>query len=197
MSDPFQQIIDRALSRLSEIEVQIAPQLAEMREIRTTVNGVCKLAGRDPLFHDAEAIPAPRGGSASRATALDVRPDQFVGRPLATAVRIVLEKNRETSGKETAPMSGDDLHSVLVAGGFEFGPRDVENQKRGLQVSLAKNTVTFRRLPQGLWGLAEWYGRPPRIRLRGSDTNGTSATGAEETSAAVALAITDMRDKED
>lgn len=71
----------------------------------------------------------------------------------------------EVAGRSN-PASIDDIYSVLVEGGFNFPSNDPEKQKQGLAVSLGKNTIAFRKLPSGLFGLAEWYGGGARSARR-------------------------------
>jgi hypothetical protein len=79
---------------------------------------------------------------------------------------------REAAGM-TRAASIDEIHAALREGGFNFPFADVEKQKHGLATSLGKNTVTFRKLPSGLFGLAEWYGgagkKPKRFAIQKGD----------------------------
>jgi hypothetical protein len=45
----------------------------------------------------------------------------------------------------------------MLQGGFRFDAKNDGTAKRALSVSLAKNTTTFHRLPNGNIGLTEWY----------------------------------------
>lgn len=168
--DHAQALIDQALAKLREVEAAIAPLRAQEVELRHTVNGICKLAGRDPMFEniETEVKNSFSQNSSAPSPALsrlrNLPPDFFVGKALATAVRLILEMRKEGSGS-TSPATIDEIYEVLVRGGYEFpGSKDPDLQKRALAISLAKNTTTFRRLQSGLIGLVEWYGRPTRIR---------------------------------
>ncbi len=173
MSDPAQTLIDQAIDQLRSVEAEMAPLQAKAVELRHTVNGICKLTGREPLFPDPDA-GLNRAAAAAAKTRPAVAPDRFVGVPLATAVRQVLEMRKAHAGT-TSPASVDEIYDVLVEGGFEFPSRDQDNQRRGLAVSLAKNTPVFRKLPNGSFGLTEWYGRPPRKRGAADSNNGGDA----------------------
>ena len=145
-------------------------------EIKLWINQGCIFQGRAPMFSDIEAP----GESAGPST-LKIGPDDFFNKPMATAVRDVLTK-REQAGM-TRAASIDEIHALLVQGGFAFPSNDIDKQKMGLAVSLGKNTVTFRKLPSGLFGLAEWYGAnkgPTKTRRRSVIVNGELRTIEEE-----------------
>lgn len=187
MSDPIQTVIDQALEKIQGLEQQIAPITAQITELRITVNSVCKLAGREPLFPDVHASAvAGNGNSATPDAPLAIKNDLFVGKPLATAAKMVLDLRYKRAGT-TSPASVDEIHAALVAGGFEFPTRDVENQKRGLAVSLAKNSYTFRRLNNGLFGAIEWYPGAKKARKSGDaaaeDGGDDNADNPEEAAA--------------
>jgi hypothetical protein len=83
-----------------------------------------------------------------------VRSDEFYGQPLATAIRAVLEKRK---GAGIGPAAVRDIYDTLGSGGFKFEAKDEDNAIRGLRQSLTKNSSTFHKLPNGLYGLLEWY----------------------------------------
>jgi hypothetical protein len=185
VSDTTQSLIDKALERLSEIEAQIAPLAAQIAplaakatELKIFVNQACDLSGREKMFADVGSMPGSPSPTlpAALPPTMSFAPDGCVGKPLAPAVRLILEGAKAVA--KVGPTSVDDIYSALVQGGFEFPSRDTENQKRGLQVSLSKNTIAFRRLPSGLYGLSEWYGPAPRAR-KASDGGGNPAATEE------------------
>jgi hypothetical protein len=49
----------------------------------------------------------------------------------------------------------------MVKGGYHFEAKNDVNARRGLYISLAKNTTTFHKLPNGNYGLVAWY---PAVR---------------------------------
>lgn len=176
MSDAAQSLIDQALEKIQGLEQQIAPITAQITELRITVNSICKLAGRDAMFAD---VGAPGSGSAVAKTAeLTIKNDLFVGKPLAGAAKTYLEMRYKRDG-ETSPASVDEIHAALIAGGFEFPTRDVENQKRGLAVSLTKNSYSFRRLNNGLYGLVDWYGGAKKSARKSGDADGPGDAPAD------------------
>lgn len=57
-------------------------------------------------------------------------------------------------------------------GGFEFESKDPDTARRGVAITLGKNTQTFIRVPStGCWGLAEWYPNARRARQSANREN--------------------------
>lgn len=83
-----------------------------------------------------------------------IRNDQFYGQPLATAIREFLQMRKAAGG---GAASVKEIYDALVRGGFKFEARDDVNAQRGLRQSLTKNSITFHKLPNGNYGLLEWY----------------------------------------
>ena len=137
--DSMKAAIDCAVAKLRELEVQVV-------ETKKTINGMCKLAERPLLFPDADA---------SSASLLNgFRSDQFYGQPLSTVARQILDA-RKASGLGAA--SVNEIYEAMVAGGYKFETSNVDNAKRVLRISLAKNSATFHKLPNGEYGLRTWY----------------------------------------
>lgn len=134
-----------------EATIQSLVQVIEQDEVQTaenkrTVNRLCAKAGKPPIYPDADraAGGAQLGG---------IRPDEYYGQPLASAIRMILEA-RKASGLGAATVR--EIYEALIKGGFRFEAKD-ENAVRGLRQSLSKNSVTFHKLPNGTYGLLEWY----------------------------------------
>lgn len=72
-----------------------------------------------------------------------------------------------------------EIYKVMKDGGFLFEAKNDANAQRGLHIAMAKNTTTFHRLPNGNYGLREWY---PAIKEKKA-TNGDAAGGEEESPA--------------
>lgn len=158
MSDHFEKTIDAVIEQVNELEREIARK-------KLMVNDLCELAGRSVVYATAD-VPSSKGLAS-------LTPDAFYGKKLATAVREVLERRKAAgSGAATAT----EIYDALVQGGYHFETKNDENAKRGLYQSLTKNSSTFHKLPNGTYGLREWY---PAIRTR-------SAAGQQESSVAVA-----------
>jgi hypothetical protein len=144
--------VDAVTKVLSGLEQDLRAQLEAVRETKTMINKLCKMSGMSERYPDAHDRGA-EGGEA-------IRSDQYYGKPLATAVREYLEYRK---ARHLGPATASEIHRALVGGGYQFDTKDDLNAKRGLRVSLSKNAVTFHRLPNGSWGLLEWY---PEARAR-------------------------------
>jgi hypothetical protein len=156
MPDPIDQTINSYCAKIQEHERAAA-------KIKALINSMLELDGRPPMFTEVELQTST--------PTLNIRPDQFFNRPFASCVRTVLEAR---AGMKQGAASVDDLYAALIAGGFNFDQDDEAVAKRNLAISLGKNTATFVRLPNGLWGLKEWYPNASRVKPR----TGVQITGA-------------------
>src|SRR5882724_6252343 len=71
---------------------QLQDKLAEATEIKKTINGLLKQLGAEPEFTDLEAGQMPLRGIA--------RPDQYYGKPFATAAQEYLERRKQACSAE-------------------------------------------------------------------------------------------------
>jgi hypothetical protein len=144
--DTMQKAIELVLVKLREQEAQVA-------ETKIAINAMCKVAGMPVMFPDA--------GSASGA-GTSFRSDQFYGQALTTVVRDILNARK---AQNLGAASVGEIYDAMTAGGYKFETANVENAKRVLRISLTKNSAVFHKLPNGDYGLREWYpnlkeGRP-------------------------------------
>lgn len=156
MSDHIDQLISDATAKLREQEKAVA-------DTKKFINQVCQFAGRPPAYSDAELV-VEDGGSVS----FVVTRNAFYGKPLAKCVREFL-KGRERGATKEATL--EEIMEALRAGSYDLESvsKDKDGQKRGVAISLAKNSQAFHRLPNGDWGLTEWY---PNIRAKRDKANG-------------------------
>lgn len=158
-----------------EDDLRIA--MENVRETKIMINRLCTKAGLAERYPDAQ--------DAAQSIGEPIKPDQYYGKPLATAVREYLEWRR---ARKQGPATVSEIHEALAKGGYPFETKDSLNAKRGLRVSLTKNAVVFHKLPNGSWGLLDWY---PEARLRrssrreqsngaGGSDQGTEADTTEE-----------------
>jgi hypothetical protein len=143
---------------IAELQDEIRKQEEETVMNKRMVNRLCARANRPSMYPDAElSVQGPIGV---------YRSDQFYGRPLAVCVREYLEM-RKSSNQGAA--SVNDILSALRQGGYDLKSisKDEDAQKRGVAISLAKNTAVFHRLDNGDFGLLSWY---PTARERRRET---------------------------
>lgn len=132
---------------LAKFEQELHKHELEVARIKRTINDLCRMAGDQPRFADSEIDPVSGSGGGV------IRSDDYYGQPLATAVRMILERRR-SAGQGATTVS--QLYDDLVTGGYKFDTKDANNAKRGLRISLTKNPI-FHRVPNGSYGMKEWY----------------------------------------
>ncbi|MEX2315552.1 MAG: hypothetical protein WD669_00255 [Pirellulales bacterium] len=120
-------------------------------DTKKTINSLCRVMGEPALYTDADLAPTD---TSSRSFQLNG--DEYFNRPLAGVVKSILEGRRE---RNQGPASAEEIFDQMRAGGFEFEGRSEDKALHGLKISLSKNTTAFLKLPNGKFGLAEWYGR--------------------------------------
>jgi len=130
---------------ISKLEQRLEAQLKEVAETKQAINLLLKMGGEPPRFTDIDA------GIASAST---VRSDEYYGQPLSSVVGDILARNKTYGG---SAMSVNEIYEGMVKGGYKFETQSEDNAKRGLRISLTKNSTKFHRLPGGNWGLLEWY----------------------------------------
>lgn len=131
-------------SAINELHAKLKEQEQSVIETKQAINLLRKMSGEDPLFTDEELNKSPQ----------NIQPDQYYGKPLATAAREYLQYRKKAC-------RADDIISGLEKGGFDFEAldwgKDDRQRLRVFSMSLAKNSTTFHRLPNGTYGLLDWY----------------------------------------
>src|SRR5688572_9842200 len=105
-------VIEKLQSQISELERQLADR-------KRMVNQLCAMSGRQPLHPDTP----------SSSSSVVTRPDEYYGKRLATAVKMVLER-RKAVGLGAATVN--EIYDELVRGGFAFDAKNDSYAKRGL-----------------------------------------------------------------
>ncbi len=132
--------------RLSEalraLEEKLEAKVREVADLKRTINMFLQDAGEAPRFGE---VVAEEIGSA-------VRPDQYYGKPLTTAVTEMLELKKQAR-------SPHEIIEALTLGGFDFEAQGwgEHGRPRILAIALAKVPDKFHRLPNGTYGLCSWY----------------------------------------
>lgn len=160
---------------IEEIVGQIGKLEADIRDKKNTVNTLCGVAGRDPMY----TLDAPEAAVPNR-----IRSDQFYGQALATAVRTILEMRKQQNlGAATVK----EIFEALSAGGYTFNTKSDDVAHASLRNSLSKNTVTFHKLPNGRFGMLSWYPNPKSARAAANN----GAADADDTEDAETETATD------
>src|SRR4051812_5529067 len=130
---------ESARQYLSVLQGKLKEQEATVLETKRLMNTICKLHNEAPMFSDAEM-------NVSSGPSLSIQSDQFYGQPLASGIRQILELRK---GLGQGPATVNDIYEALKEGGYKFETKNDDNARRGLRISLMKNTATFHKLPNG------------------------------------------------
>lgn len=149
--------IEKMQQRLNEV-------LGEALELKKAINVMRRTIGQEPLYE--EATEEIKTGNAV------LRPDQYFGMPLATAVKEVLK----LFGRAVSPQ---EIVEQLEKGGFDFPSnwKDRKDYPRLMAISIGKNRRDFVPVPTGdgtIYGLWEFY--PEKKRERGRKKNNNTQT---------------------
>tara|TARA_A100001391_G_scaffold180564_1_gene146104 strand:+ start:185 stop:688 length:504 start_codon:yes stop_codon:yes gene_type:complete len=151
---------------ISDLQAEIRVKEEELAAVKQTVNMLCDRAGRDQLYQIADI--------GSDAQLSQISSDTFYGQPLNSSIRSVLEMRRAAGN---GPAKVREIYDTLVKGGYEFDAKNDDNAMRGLRISLGKSTHTFHKLPNGDYGLIEWY---PAIKSRSSKNSDSNDESIKE-----------------
>lgn len=169
MSDHIQKTLDDALGELKKQEDGVLTT-------KRFINQLCSFDKREPMFPDVDETT---GGHRAA-----IRRNSFYGQPLATCVGEYLEWRKSAGLVKEATL--DEIVAALKDGNFDLTTisKDEDGQKRGVAITLGKNTVKFHRLPNGDFGLVAWY---PNLKARkeksseAPDENSTAVSAATVT----------------
>jgi len=145
---------------IEELKQKVQDKQKELIEAQTMVNSLCKMAGKPPIYIIEEESKIATG---------ELQGDEYYGRPLATVITTILE-GRKIQG--FGPATIKEIYEQMTAGGYQFDAKNDNNAMRGIRISMSKN-VKFHKLPNGKWGLKEWY---PNIK----DGKGTSTPATKD-----------------
>ena len=131
--------------QLLEKELEEAERSAN--NLLDTINSLRKRAGLAPRARGAA------GGVADGALT-EIKSDTFYGKKLQTVIREYLGMRR---AQNAGPAKPKEIYEALVQGGFQFDSSSDEVAMIGLRAVLRKRTEVFHKLPNGTYGLMEWY----------------------------------------
>jgi hypothetical protein len=153
-SDPVRKVIE-------QYEAKRLVQLGDVARTERIINELLVDLG-EPVKYAITSVGVGSAAGTSTATAIgsSKKRSRYYGKPLATAVRMYLETLQEQ------PAMPNEILAELEAGEFNFDAMgwQKDGRLRSLAMSLAKNTVTFHRLPSGAFGLTEWYPNARPVR---------------------------------
>ena len=132
---------------IEKIRAQIGGLEEQILKHKQMVNALCVLEN-EPQMYPAEELQTNSSGNTG------FRSDQFFGKPMATAVKEILEQR---GARNLGALSLDDLFDTMKAGGFQFDNNNEQIAKRNLAITLSKNPAFMRVPSNNNIGLAEWY----------------------------------------
>ena len=162
---------DHAVKTVADFQSMIEKMERETNHVKNSVNMLCRVYGVEPMYEVSETNG--ESGTKAKSIELKLRPDEFFGKPLATAVREVLNSRKASA---LGPIDPRELFEVLQKGGFAFDQRDDSIAFRVMQISISKNTAAFVRLPNEQIGLVEWYPAAQRSKARAAKQNPSAGT---------------------
>jgi hypothetical protein len=130
---------------IETLKAKVIEKEKEFNEAKKMANIFCQMFGKPSLYTIEEQSAAVLVGQ--------LRGDEYYGRPLATVITNILE-TRKMQG--AGPATVREIYDQMLGGGYQFEAKDADNSMRGIRISMAKNQK-FHKLPNGKWGLAEWY----------------------------------------
>src|ERR1051326_381811 len=162
---------DNIKKTIEDMQVELRKHEEQVVTTKKLINQLCVYAKMEQMYPDSE-LQASTGS-------LIVQRNSFFGRPLTGCLRDYLEM-RKRSNLGPAPLN--DIFEALKAGGYDLqtiSAKGEADQKRGVAISLGKNTVTFIRLPTDDWGLLEWYPSIKEKKKKGAGENGNAGTNGK------------------
>ena len=151
---------DRLAAAVEELQAHLESQLQEVSDTKKMINALRKRMGLDPLYGD---VSVEQVGA--------IRPDQYYGKPLASAAGEYLDRRKQACPAE-------EIMRGLEQGGFDFESTGWKEKDRFrmLAMSLAKNNSKFHKLPNNTFGLLSWYDQAviaKRTKEERGKTNGS------------------------
>lgn len=138
---------DHLKQTIIDLQAKLVDQESTVIKTKSLINQLAEMAGMGVIYNDSDL-------QAGQTSNLSIRSDQFYGQPQATCVREILEMRKSLN---QGPATINEIFADLQQGGFSFETKNDENAKRGLRISISKNTALFHKLPNGRIGLLAWY----------------------------------------
>jgi hypothetical protein len=149
--------VQKAIDQITEIEAKIAPMQDKATRLKIFVNTSDELNGRPPRY-EIGALPglsAPAGPPQVKVW----QPGDFYNRPLATAVRTILEARFAVAGQKPSPATVDEIHDALTQGTFRFETNTVDGRQKQREFREVTKQ-RFVRLGRVVRGPPQYYAPP-------------------------------------
>jgi hypothetical protein len=149
---------DKVMSALEVLKERVARSEATTADLKRAANALAMAEGLPPIY--TEIVDPSRASFGLRA-------DEFANQATPGAAARAFLKLRSQAA------SLDEIHDALIRGGFAFG-EGVGDTKAALRIALGKD-ANVHRLPNGAYGLLEWY--PAKKRERQSADEAEAGNG--------------------
>ena len=136
---------DDILNTIEVLTKRVGGKEEEANKLKKLVNELCGEAGI--------AVRYPNIAESNGATTA-IRSDQFYGQTITAAIRNYLEQ-RKAVGLGAAGLN--EIYLAVRDGGYKFESKNEDNAKISVGNTLRKSSSIFHRLPNGQYGLLEWY----------------------------------------
>jgi hypothetical protein len=154
----LQPAYDQLLAELNHLEAQIKGK-------KIALNEMAKSMGIDIPYPVVDEESTGHSGRPK------IRIDQFLGKPLSTAVAEYLN----LCGKQIGAKRWSDIVQALRNGGFELGKtRAAEDAAR---MTILKNTTVFKLVGDDAFGLVKWYGGTKKQKEKEGSNSTTKKRG--------------------
>lgn len=161
---------DHLKATIADLQAKLQEQEQTVVKTKSLINQLCEMAGMPPIYAASEL------GTSSSAD-LSILSDQFYGQPQATAVRDILKMRKALN---RGPATINEIFEALKEGGYAFETKNDENAKRGLRISITKNTALFHKLPNGKIGLLDWYPAAKKGKKSGSTASNETDNSTDD-----------------
>ncbi|OGP20090.1 MAG: hypothetical protein A2X91_09900 [Deltaproteobacteria bacterium GWB2_65_81] len=148
---------------VEQLTAELEDLLRQATKKKEAINVLYESMGEETPYKDV-------GSEAAGARTL--RPDQYYGKPFASVAQEFLNMRKRACTSE-------EITKGLEQGGFDFTWKEGD-RNRVVAVSLAKNTAVFHRLPNGTFGLLEWYPEAQRKKAEATKKGSRPVITPEE-----------------
>jgi hypothetical protein len=167
---------DKLAPAIEVLKDEVAELERQARELKKTVNVLCKRAGSPELYPNVES-------EQPSASISSIKADTFYGKVIGTAAREYLEM-RKAAG--LGPASPREIYDALIQGGYQFETKNEQVALVSLRSNLRKNSRMFHKLPNGQYGLLSWYpnAKPAKASANDHDDDEEDTKAAADTKSA-------------
>jgi hypothetical protein len=152
-------------SVIEALEVRVSDMERKANALIEVINDLRKEDGLPPRQPGGGAGAGLSGATHGNGTGklASIKSDTFFGKKMQTAIREYLNMRRASNGD--GPAAPREIYDAITAGGYQFEAKEEHTALVGLRALMRKRTAFFIKMPNGKYGLTEWYpdARKPRV----------------------------------